>query len=874
MRGKTILIFTLLFVIFSFITVSAREVILYQSEIDYPPYMFYNSDHITGFDIELTNMIFENREYDVEFSTDTWDKVYGNLKNGEIDTCGTLIISAERKKEILYSNSIFKTYIAVYTRKNFKKLSMDEIRLHTIGVGKGQYSEAILKDNLGINNYKSFDTVNEALTALKSGEIDILFENQEVVNYLIIEKGFNSEVASQLKNLYPRDVAFGFNKNRVDLVQYTNKRIKELKSDGSFEVLYERYFFEHSDYYREERRTKYIAFTAALIVVVLICYIIMRKYIRYLHKEIVNEKELFKNIVNYSRSIIVAVSSDKTIIKCNKSVKKFGVSPRDVIGKRYDELDFIKSYYKNIESLLDKALNQEYIDNIEISIADSTGQYYYYSFVTNAVYNSNGQPNIFVLYGFDITERKDYEKKLQLSYEELEATYEELTATEEELRVQYSELQEYQDKLKKIAYKDNLTSLPNRFLFHEDLKQVISNTTQSDKVALLFIDIDNFKYINDSMGHSYGDKVLVHVGKRISEIVKGLGTLYRLGGDEFIVILTSINQKEDAEVTAKNILKSFEKPYEIGKISVRISLSIGLSVYPDDGDVVDDLLKNSDIAMYKAKEAGKSTYIFYDKSMSDIIAHRVMVERHLSEALINNELYLLYQPQFNVNLGKIDGFEALIRWNSGVLGFVSPMDFINIAEESGLIISIGEWILKTSCEFIKNLQQKGYKGYRVSVNISVVQLSQENFVDRVFEILDGVGLEKEFLELEITESILMESFDYLNGKLEVLRSKGIRIALDDFGTGYSSLSYLKRLKVNTLKIDKSFIDGILVDSESALLTVSIIKMGREMGLQVIAEGVENAGQVEFLAKSNCDKIQGYYYSRPVSENEVLQFLIK
>jgi polar amino acid transport system substrate-binding protein len=873
MKTKIILIFTMLFIFFSFNTVFAEEVVLYQSEVGYPPYKFYNNNYLTGFDIELTNMIFGNRQYDVLLSTGSWDKVYERLKSGEIDTCGTLVINESRKRDILYSKPIFKTYNAVYTRKNFSKVKLGEIGQYNIGVGKGQYSEEILKDSLRINNYKAFTTVNEALTALKSGEIDILFENQEVVNYLIIEKGFNGEIVSQIKDLFSRDVAFGFNKNRADLVKYTNKRIQSLKDGGNFEELYERYFFKHSDYYRKEQMNKYIFFAVTLIILVLISYILMRKYIRYLHKELLNEKEIFKNIVNYSRSIIIAISPDKTVIKCNKSVKKFGISPGELIGKRYDELDFIKLRYKNIGSMLDKAFNLEYTDNLEISIDDGTGGKSYYSFVTNAVFNSNGQPGIFVLYGFDITERKDYEKRLKLSFEELEATYEELAATEEELRMQYSELREYQDKLKKIAYRDNLTSLPNRFLFHEDLKQVISNTTKSDKVALLFIDIDNFKYINDSMGHSYGDKVLVHVGEKISELVNGLGTLYRLGGDEFIVILTKVNHKEDLEVAARNILKSFERPYEIGKISVRISLSIGLSVYPDDGDMVDDLLKNSDIAMYKAKESGKGTYVFYDKSMSDIIAHKVLVERHLSEALINNELYLLYQPQFNVNLGRIDGFEALIRWNSGVLGLVSPLDFINIAEESGLIISIGEWILKTSCEFIKNLQLKGYRDYRISVNISVVQLSQESFVDRVLEILDEVGLEKEFLELEITESILMEAFDYLNGKLELLKSKGIRIALDDFGTGYSSLSYLKRLKVNTLKIDKSFIDGVLVDNESALLTGSIIRMGREMGLQVIAEGVETAGQVEFLANSNCDKIQGYYYSRPVSDNEVFQFLI-
>jgi len=421
-----------------------------------------------------------------------------------------------------------------------------------------------------------------------------------------------------------------------------------------------------------------------------------------------------------------------------------------------------------------------------------------------------------------------------------------------------------------MAYHDSLTGLPNRASLQQDMDTMIQ--VCPNMIAVMFIDIDNFKYINDTLGHVYGDQLIAMVGQRIEKIVSSTGRLYRLGGDEFVVMMRGVHDIEQVEFVIDRIIRKFKEPFEAGQSKIYCTLSAGIAIYPNDASSTEELLINADIAMYKAKEKGKNTYVLYDKSMNDEMVYRARMERHLCDALENGEFYLVFQPQYSLKTLEIEGFEALVRWHSPILGSVPPSEFIKIAEDSRLIVNLGQWILAKACDFVRRLRQYGNKDIFISVNISIIELMQEDFVNNVLRTIQDAQIPESSIELEITESILTDSFDHLNSKLEYLRKKGVRIALDDFGTGYSSLNYLKRLEIDTLKIDKSFIDDISDTNENETLAASIIRIGHSMKLDVVAEGIENARQADYLARYGCDKVQGYYFCKPISEEQVIKIL--
>ncbi|MBH1942261.1 EAL domain-containing protein [Mobilitalea sibirica] len=436
------------------------------------------------------------------------------------------------------------------------------------------------------------------------------------------------------------------------------------------------------------------------------------------------------------------------------------------------------------------------------------------------------------------------------------------------IHMDMSELNEYKEKLQYIAYHDHLTGLQNRLALNKKMHFLMKEKYVS-KFALLYIDIDKFKNINDTMGHSFGDTLLLQVSERLKS-QNDNETLFRIAGDEFIVLIEQYGSKEDIERRAINIIKAFKTPLIVDANNVFITASIGVSLYPDHGIDVDTLLKNADIAVYKAKESGRNRIVFYNEPMNEDIAKRMYIEKNLWLALVNNEFELYYQPQLDLETDCITGFEALIRWNNSELGMISPDRFISIAEDTHLIIPIGMWVLKTACSFLYKLHQLGYQELNIAVNISMLQLLQEDFVTMVMDTITDAGINAKHLELEITESILMESYETIAGKLKLLRARGINIALDDFGKGYSSLNYLKLLPITTLKIDKGFIDTITDSDKNKSFADLIVNLGKSLNLSVIAEGVETSEQKDYLVKHKCNKMQGYLFSKPLPEYEVVQ----
>ncbi|MEN1941614.1 EAL domain-containing protein [Luteimonas sp. MJ174] len=431
-----------------------------------------------------------------------------------------------------------------------------------------------------------------------------------------------------------------------------------------------------------------------------------------------------------------------------------------------------------------------------------------------------------------------------------------------------------EEELRYLANFDSLTNLPNRSLLAERLSRTIVRARrEGSRVAVLFLDIDRFKDINDSLGHAVGDRILRAAAARLQQAVGPGQTVARLGGDEFTVILEDLAAAEDAERVAREIIMAFEAPLmpDDGQ-EVSVSTSIGISLYPDHAQVPTELLKRADAAMYQAKAAGRRTWMRYNDSMEAAIRRRATLAGALHKALDRGELRVVYQPRQALASSRITGAEALLRWTSPEHGEIPPADFIPLAEENGMILEIGEWVLREACLAARRWRDHGLSEVRVSVNMSVLQLLRGDFAEVVRGVLDDTGVPAQALELELTESMLMANAAQTAHKLQAFRELGVSLAIDDFGTGYSSLAYLKRLPITTIKIDKTFIADICNDREGASITTTVIAMAHGLGLSVVAEGVETGEQARFLTRNHCDEIQGFWVSQPLDAVSCMAFI--
>ncbi len=432
-----------------------------------------------------------------------------------------------------------------------------------------------------------------------------------------------------------------------------------------------------------------------------------------------------------------------------------------------------------------------------------------------------------------------------------------------------SERTKVQELMRHQAHHDHLTDLPNRILFNQQLNHILSQADKNkEMLAVFFLDLDYFKVVNDTVGHDMGDQLLKGIAQRLSSVLYKEDIIARIGGDEFAIIVNNISARETAAVVAQKIIDSLKSPWILGSHEFHITTSIGIALYPADGQTVEILLKNADMAMYQAKDLGKNNYQFYEPNMKDRISQRLALEHSIRRGLEQGEFVIYYQPLLDLSTRKIVGIEALIRWNHPRKGLISPAEFIPVAEETGLIIPLGEWILRSACKRNKAWQDSGYPPMRMAVNLSARQFQQQKLVKKVARILEETGLDPRWLELEITESIAMKDVEFTSKMLFELQKMGITIAIDDFGTGYSSLSYLKRLPIDILKIDRSFIRDIISDPDDASIVKTIIILAHNLKMKVTAEGVETQEQLNYLRQQGCDEIQGYLFSKPLPGEEI------
>ncbi|MEK7851666.1 MAG: EAL domain-containing protein [Deltaproteobacteria bacterium] len=547
---------------------------------------------------------------------------------------------------------------------------------------------------------------------------------------------------------------------------------------------------------------------------------------------------LAKNVFENSEEAIVITDTANKIISVNPAFERItGFTPEDMMGKdpkamssgRHDS-----EFYRGMWDSINKTGHW----HGEIWDRRKNGELYPKWLSISTINDEKGGVANYIGIFADITERKKAEERLDF-----------------------------------MAHFDALTGLPNRILLKDRTEQSIASSRRSDtKTGILFLDLDHFKNINDSLGHRIGDMLLKDMAERLKGLLRESDTVARIGGDEFVILLPDIIGLEDAAQVGRKIMDTMKEAFAVDAHTFHTTASIGISLYPDDGEDYDALTKNADTAMYKAKEVGRNNYQFFTQEMNDRVFERLSMENNLRLAIEREEFILYYQPQADLKTGRLIGAEALIRWQHPDMGLILPARFIHIAEDSGLIVPIGEWVLRTACRQNREWQKAGLSAVPISVNLSAVQFRESDFLETVARAVKDTEIDPHSLELELTERAIMQDVESAVVIMRQMKEMGFKLAIDDFGTGYSSLSYLKRFPIDRLKIDQSFIRDINTDPDDAAITLAVISMAHSLGLKVIAEGVETAEQLAFLKEHGCDEIQGYYFGKSLPSDEFEMFL--
>lgn len=511
----------------------------------------------------------------------------------------------------------------------------------------------------------------------------------------------------------------------------------------------------------------------------------------------------------------------------------------------------------------------EAVNNSPGLVASGLHKSEFYKHMWETITAGDSYSNIF------INRRKDgslyYEEKTITPIKDQSGAITHYVATGKDI----SERIQVQERLQHMAHHDALTDLPNRNLFLDRLQQSLNRARWHDRlVAVMFMDLDRFKIINDTLGHNVGDQLLLQLSQRLAKTVRDGDTIARFGGDEFAILLDDINSDSHISSLAQKLLDTLATPFKFNKQELFVTASIGVSIFPNDGEDSDTLLRNADVAMYRAKDLGKNNYQFYSDDLSARIFERLTLENNLRHALERDEFVLYYQPQIDARTNKVSGVEALLRWQHPELGLVTPNNIIPLLEETGLIEKVGHWVLETACRQSRAWHDAGWSSLHMSVNISSRQFNNTDFISSVHDIINQTEINPEFLELELTESMLMRNASATINALHSLSGRGVRFAIDDFGTGYSSLTYLRRFPIDTIKIDRSFIHDVTDNPDDAAIASAIIVMAQSLSLNVIAEGVENQKQLDFLTSRNCHYLQGNFFSRPLPAEDLSQFLEK
>ncbi len=689
-----------------------RPTVLYEVDENYPPFTYTSDAYLYGFDVDLTHMIFENQNFNLIFSSDVWTKVYPRLVKREIDMAGIIAITDARQSEVLYSDPVFTSYVSVFTRSKFERIELDDLKNYKVGVGKGYYTETLLKDTLGITNYITYENIEMGILALESGSIDIIFENQQLLDHTLIEMGLRGVIIPQITNLFRHDHAYAISMERPELVTYINSRLEALKKSGVYEELYLKYFYNHSEWYHESQHSRNAAIIISVVVVSFLLMLSTRYYVTLLkrrihagyeeleltnlelmetkdellqsYEEVQSQYEEIQSQFEEIQSQYVQLSEARNaLIESESRYRLVAEGANDCIWdwQVTDDTAFLSEHWreklgyegsdiKQYVGFWNKRIHKEDRDAYnQIFDACLMGEMDHFTFEYRFLLD--GHHEIWVL------TRGKVQKNSQGDVVRIAGSHTDITSRKK-----------HEETVYRLAYYDSLTGLPNRTNLAEYLSHFIKD--ESLKGSVFFIELDDFKHINDTLGHDFGDQVLVYVSQLLKSVFSKDDFLARIGGDEYFAVFPHISTREDVCHLADRILRLFNRIYMIDKHEVFLSASIGITLIPEQGITASQILKHADTAMYDAKKSGKATYRFFDESMLVNLEIRSKLEKELRKALENQEFRVHYQPYFDTYSRELSGMEALIRWDHPVYGIVPPIEFIPLVEELGLIVPIGK----------------------------------------------------------------------------------------------------------------------------------------------------------------------------------------
>ena len=777
-------------------------------------------------------------------ASNSWPDVLEKFKNKKIDLIPG-VGSSDEEIKLGLSSRVFASYpMVIVTSKEYNFLdSLKDLKNKIIAVPKYYTSYNFIVKNYPNLKLVTTKNIEDALLLVESGKADAFVGHIATSLDAISRLNMNNlKVSGTTKFIFEH--RFLVQKTNPILLSIINKAFKAISEKEKNSI--------NASWIRTKVQKE---IDKSFIIKIIIFFVIIIIFFIYRHYSLNKYTKKIKELQD--RHEIAVTSGGIGIIDFDVLNQKiyFSSSWKYMLGYKDDEIsddvEELKSRLhpqeaqKVLSSMQDNKENRHSYVEGQHRLKHKNGNYIWILFKLKIDYDNNGHVVRMLGTHTDITTQRELEEEL----------------------VNQKNILNYQ------AHYDSLTDLPNRTLFQNRLNQGILKAAQTnEKLALFFIDLDHFKEINDSLGHAIGDRVLIEVSKRLASVLSKKETLARLGGDEFTVIVEHISQLQEASSLAKNIINSLVKPIQIDEHILYLSCSIGISVYPNDGLTYIDLLKYSDAAMYKAKDEGRNNFQFYSTEMTKTALAKITLEANLRNALENEEFVVYYQAQVDASSNKLIGMEALVRWENPELGLIPPDEFIPLAEDTGLIIPLDQYVMKKAITQFVQWYKDGLFPGKLALNLAIKQLEQDDFIDILKNMLSELNCKSKWIELEVTESHIMSNPEYAIKTLTKINDLGINLSVDDFGTGYSSLSYLKKLPIHKLKIDKSFVDDLPNDEEDTAIAKAVIALAKSLNLDIIAEGVENKEQKDFLIDNGCRNIQGYYYSRPVPANEMLSIL--
>lgn len=831
---------------------------LYQN----PPLSYVNKNGgAAGVLVDVLEYVAKKEGWQIEYVTGTLDEGLNRLKNGEIDLLITVAYSEERAKLFDFNKvTAVVNWGEIYTTKNSSIHSYLDLDGKRLAVLKNHIHFGILREMLtqfGVHpDYVVVDSFDDVFRLLDQQRVDAGM----VSRFFGMQNDDKYHVKSTTLMFSPVEIRYAAPKGKnADMLTAIDTHLEKLRADkGS---IYYKALDNELGVVSKSGMPAWLkmglsALAIAVVVFSSMAFVLKRKVkARTLSLErmivarqsveqaLLENERKYRELVENANSIILKMDTNGNITFFNEYAEKFfGFSKEEIIGRSVigTIVPSTDTSGRDMATMLDElTTNPARFSTNENENIKKNGEKVWVSWANRPLYAPDGSLDGILSVGHDVSERIQYERQLLF-----QANY------------------------------DQLTGLPNRNLLNERFKQAIAyQERHGDFLALMLLDLDNFKVVNDTLGHHAGDELLQMVAVRLQSTLRQTDTVARIGGDEFIIIPSALENTDELAHLAEKIISFFKFPFEIGDHEIFVTTSIGIVTCPEDGKTVDVLMANADAAMYHAKKEGKNNFQFFTAEINQRVRLRLDLETKIRWALDRDEFTLNYQPQVDAGSGRVTGVEVLLRWNPEGGAPVSPVDFIPLLEETGLIVPVGEWVLRTACRQVKEWTDVGHLPMQVSINISGRQFSRGDLPATVAKVIAETGIDPACLCLELTESIAMDASDENLRIMNELKDMGLTLSIDDFGTGYSSLSYLKRLPIHELKIDRSFITELPTSANDAAIVNTIINLARSLGLQVVAEGVETIEQLQFLAGHSCETIQGFYFSKPLCKEELEKYLV-